>query len=214
MCISTTLETVDVASGARRFTVQETKPQLKRRQTVTFNETRSVKTVASLTDLPDETQDELWYRSCDIERFRQKARRMCREIRRRRMAHHQSIRGLEFRADAERQHRVDVVIRFVVGAQGRYSDPRTLAHIYRRCSAWTVIAAALVARRDFFAAYDIPSKDNPTLPSMETYPLPFRKRSEKKRPSSTSEIPSSPADAQRRVRQKIATSGAQINQQD
>ena len=130
------------------------------------------------------------------------------------MAHHPSIRGLEFRADADRQQRVDVVIRFVVGAQGRYAEPKTLAHIYRKCSAWTVISAALMARRDFFTAYDIPSKETPTLPSMESYPLPFRKRSDKKRPSSSESPPSSPADAHRRVRQRTTAPVVEINRQD
>ena len=193
------------ATGApllRTSQQDELKPQLKRRRTVTFNEVRQERIVASLTELAEEEQDSLWYRPADVERFRTKARRMCREIRRRRLAHHPSIRGLEFRADAERQQRVDVINRFVVHYQGRYSDPRTLAHIYRKCSAWTIVTAALVGRRDFFTAYDLPSKDTPTtFPSMETYPLPFRKRSDKKR--TTSESPT-PEDSQRRVRSRTA----------
>lgn len=179
---------------------QEVKTHCKRRRVVAFRKLCSFATVASLRNLPEEVQDELWYRSTDIERFRNNARKLCREIRRRRLAPH-TARGLEVRVDPERQRRKDMTIRGVLHVQRRGSDPRTLAHIYRKCSAWTVVASAMVARRDFFKAYDFATTCDTKVPPMESYPLPFRSKSEKNRDAPGV---SSPEAGERRVRRKIS----------
>jgi hypothetical protein len=70
-----------------------------------------------------------------------------------------------------------------------------LAQIYRKCSAWTIVAAVMVGRKDFFTAYDLEATCDTSIPRMDSYPLPFRPRSDKKRSSSS-------ADVQRRVRSR------------
>ena len=175
-----------------------------RRHRVSFNRFASTTPVLSLKTLPWHIQDEIWYRTSDVEEFRSNARDLCRQLRQdSNVTTEDSVRGLEYRTSADRQTRKDLTIKCVLKAQTKTSSARTLAYVYHKCNAWTVDAAKVAAASDYSAAYDLPASDAP-IPPMANYPLPFRYRSHKKR---TSEI-CSPSDPERRVRRKVIEAAA------
>jgi len=142
---------------------------------VSFHEVLSEATVVSLSSLAEEEKDQLWYNRGDIDGFRADARNLCRELRRRPLRLEESVRGLELRTDVQRQARKQMTIRCVLKAQRRYKDPRQVAHIYKKCSAWSTMAAAAVAGNDFYSAYDLAYAFD--IPDMAAFPLPVRSSS-------------------------------------
>jgi len=120
----------------------------------------------------------LWYQDCEIDQFRTDARLLCRQARQGiPLPAGESVRGLEYRSTQHRQQRRQSIVKCIIRAQHRASSPRQLAHVYRRCSKWAIIAAAAMANNDFCEAYDLP-RFACEIPPMADHPLPFRTKSD------------------------------------
>jgi hypothetical protein len=156
--------------------------------------------------MDDAERRELWYQQADLNRFKEEARDLCRQIRSwdavveqplldtrldvaLEAAGNECARGLEHRISMERQKNKYLAMRTIVKAQQRYGTPEQLAVVASKCTAWAKEVALCTGYQDFYQAY------NPALvhlvPSSPTVKFP---RLSRKRESTTSssdeELPS------------------------
>jgi hypothetical protein len=86
-------------------------------------------------------------------------------------------RGFELKRSMERQHRKFTIIKSIVKNQNQCGADH-LGKLARACSRWAMAAARVQAQWDFEDAYfsglGLPMAR--TLPSMENYPMPLKKR--------------------------------------
>lgn len=108
-----------------------------------------------------------WYRSEDLEVFRNEARDLCRQMRLIDDSTHCSVcpkaprlpslardsltRGLEQRSCPERQRRKYVTTRFILKVASKLrDDPHKLAAVAHKCSAWATVLAIEEGARDLY----------------------------------------------------------------
>lgn len=147
-----------------------------RTRRVSFNEYTSAKCIASLASLSEHDRNLLWHTEDDIEACKERARALCAGIVQGKTKE-ENIRGLELRLSPERQRRKYMILHAILKAQSRYTDPKQLSNIARRCTAWSKILAAIVAQHDYCDLYH-PERiaSIASLPSHEKYPLPFKSK--------------------------------------
>ena len=147
-----------------------------RSRRVTFQVGRTEKYIESLASLSEADRKFLWYSDEDIEACKGRARELSEGIKKGRIQE-DNTRGLELRLSPERQRRKYMIIHAILRAQKRYTDPKQLSNIARKCTVWSKTVAAIVAQHDYCSLYHperIASIAN--LPSLEKYPLPFKSK--------------------------------------
>ena len=102
-------------------------------------------------------------------------------------------RGLELKTSKERQQRKFVVLKCLLKYQHQCQTPEQLAHIARICNRWATDAARIQAVNDYQHVYALKAATSAataasmelTLPDMNTYPLPVKRKQPSSTPSST-----------------------------
>lgn len=181
-----------ITSSIAPTRVSMDKPR-KRVRRVSFLKAEVVSNVALASSMSDTERVELWYQQTDLNRFKEDARDLCRQIRNcdavieqplldtrldvaLEAAGNECARGLEHRISMERQKNKYLAMRAIIKAQQRYETSEQLAVVASKCTAWAKEVALCTGYQDFYQAY------NPGLvhlvPSTPTvkFPLLSRKR--------------------------------------
>lgn len=143
---------------------------------VTFHERRTERYIESISSLSEADRKLLWYSEEDVEICKGKAREISEGIKQGRVVVQEAdVRGLELRLSPNRQRRKYMIVHAILKAQKRYTDPKQLSNIARKCTVWSKTVAAIVAQHDYCSLYHPERMSSiASLPPLEKYPLPFK----------------------------------------